>query len=204
MGREKTQRNLSYKPLCKHFVPKCKNTKTKTTLLGEEIEALYLMDILNLYQEEASKKMNVSRPTFARILKSARQKLTLALVSGGEIILQDLKDDVIVAVCTDENGSFKDTKVTDKYIQYYKLTKTNITKIKRVLNPLFNSSQKPPHILPKIFSKEEVNIFICSKVGEGLKNSLIFKGIGVMIKDDFTLEDLAKIILHVKEKDGKR
>jgi predicted DNA-binding protein (UPF0251 family) len=38
-----------------------------------------------LNQKEAAKKMKVSQPTFARILSSAHQKLSSAIVGGGEI-----------------------------------------------------------------------------------------------------------------------
>jgi predicted DNA-binding protein (UPF0251 family) len=48
----------------------------------EEIEALRLKDIEGLEQEEGAKKMNVSRPTFQRVLASARKKIADALLNG--------------------------------------------------------------------------------------------------------------------------
>jgi uncharacterized protein len=48
----------------------------------DEIEALRLADLEGLYQEAASTRMNVSRPTFARIVESARRKVAEALVKG--------------------------------------------------------------------------------------------------------------------------
>jgi uncharacterized protein len=48
----------------------------------EELEALRLTDIAGLYQEDAAERMEVSRPTFQRVLKSAREKVARCLVEG--------------------------------------------------------------------------------------------------------------------------
>jgi uncharacterized protein len=48
----------------------------------EELEALRLVDIEELYHEEAALRMEVSRPTLHRILKEARRKVATALVEG--------------------------------------------------------------------------------------------------------------------------
>ena len=59
----------------------------ETVLSLDEIEALRLADAEGLYQEEAAKRMNVSRPTVARILASARRKIAVALTEGRAIRL---------------------------------------------------------------------------------------------------------------------
>ncbi len=48
----------------------------------DEFEAIRLADLDGLYQEQAAGRMGVSRPTFGRILESARGKLADALVHG--------------------------------------------------------------------------------------------------------------------------
>jgi predicted DNA-binding protein (UPF0251 family) len=48
----------------------------------EEVEAIRLKDLEGLEQEQGAEKMNISRPTFQRILASARQKLADALLNG--------------------------------------------------------------------------------------------------------------------------
>jgi len=55
------------------------------TLERDELEALKLKDYDNLLQEEAAQKMGISQPTFQRILSSARQKVTLAIIEGKAI-----------------------------------------------------------------------------------------------------------------------
>jgi predicted DNA-binding protein (UPF0251 family) len=46
------------------------------------LEALRLADLQGLYQEEAARRMGVSRATFARILAEARRAIAEALVEG--------------------------------------------------------------------------------------------------------------------------
>ena len=57
-------------------------------LLFEEYEALRLADYENLTQEEAAKRMNISRPTFTRLYDKARKNIAKAFVEGKAIIIQ--------------------------------------------------------------------------------------------------------------------
>ncbi|MBN2891295.1 MAG: DUF134 domain-containing protein [Bacteroidales bacterium] len=54
-------------------------------LLMEEFEALRLTYVEDLPQEESSKRMEVSQPTFSRILKSAMKKVSDAIVHAKAI-----------------------------------------------------------------------------------------------------------------------
>ena len=54
----------------------------------EEIEAIRLKDLEGLEQEECAEKMQVSRPTFHRVLESGRRKLADALVNGKAIQIE--------------------------------------------------------------------------------------------------------------------
>lgn len=51
-------------------------------LAVEELEAVRLKDMEGFEQGEAARNMKVSRPTFHRVLKSAREKIAEALVNG--------------------------------------------------------------------------------------------------------------------------
>jgi len=57
-------------------------------LTVEEAEAIRLKDLEGLEQEGGAEKMNVSRPTFQRILASARQKIADALLNGKAIRIE--------------------------------------------------------------------------------------------------------------------
>jgi predicted DNA-binding protein (UPF0251 family) len=48
----------------------------------DEYEAMRLADLDGLYQERAAEQMNISRPTFSRIIESAHMKMADALVHG--------------------------------------------------------------------------------------------------------------------------
>lgn len=54
-------------------------------LTVEEVEALRLVDLLGLTQEEAAARMGVSRKTLWRDLTSARRRLVEALINGWTI-----------------------------------------------------------------------------------------------------------------------
>lgn len=51
-------------------------------LLLEEVEAIRLKDLEGLEQKECAERMEVSRPTFQRILLSAREKVADSLING--------------------------------------------------------------------------------------------------------------------------
>jgi len=64
-----------------------KETDVSVLTIGE-FEAIRLKDLEDLDQVEAAKKMNVSQPTFHRILSSARRKVAEALVNGKMIRIE--------------------------------------------------------------------------------------------------------------------
>jgi len=190
MGRDKNKRVINFKPSFTIFAPLNKKSTGKSNILDEEIEAIYLMDILGLYQEEAAQKMEVSRPTFTRILKNARKKLANALVSGHNIEIQSDSVDYIVAVCLSDEDNFIDISSNMRYIFFYKIEDNNITLLHKIENPMIEKDQKPAVIIPKIFLENNVNFFISSRIGEGLKNSLLSKGIQPIIKSKIIKKDL--------------
>ena len=48
----------------------------------DEVEAIRLADLEDLYQEQAAKKMNISRQTFGNIIHSAHKKIADAIING--------------------------------------------------------------------------------------------------------------------------
>ena len=193
MGRKKHTRRLNFKPIYKEFSPAKDEITGTTHLLDEEIESLYLMDILELYQEEAAKKMEVSRPTFTRILKNARQKLTTAIISGHSINIENHSDTTILAICGDDE-EFKNIQNNQKYIFIYSISKEETNLLNKILNPVVSPQDKPAIILPQIFIQNNVNIFVSSKIGEGLKNSLVSKGIKPLVKESIELGQFASLL----------
>jgi len=60
---------------------------SSVTLTPDEMEVIRLVDLEGLSQEEAGRRMGVSRGTIWRILRSARLKLARALVEGRVIVI---------------------------------------------------------------------------------------------------------------------
>ena len=48
----------------------------------DELEAIRLADLEELYHEDAAKKMKISRQTFGRILNGAHKKVSECLIKG--------------------------------------------------------------------------------------------------------------------------
>lgn len=61
----------------------------------DEFEAIRLADLEGLYQEDAAKKMNISRQTFGNIIESAHRKIADTIVNAkalkieGGVIIRD-------------------------------------------------------------------------------------------------------------------
>lgn len=76
-------RGKTFKPSGISF-PELKHIK----LYRDELEALKLCDFEGLFQEQAGKKMGVSRGTVQRILTSARKKTAEALATGAALVYE--------------------------------------------------------------------------------------------------------------------
>jgi predicted DNA-binding protein (UPF0251 family) len=64
------------------FIPQPKTTANPILIEPAEVEALRLVDLEGLSQEQAGTKMGVSRGTIWRLLQSARRKVAQALTEG--------------------------------------------------------------------------------------------------------------------------
>lgn len=84
MARPTKLRRIENIPAIPYFIPSGKDVAEvpKNILKLEELEAIRLKDMERLEQGECAEKMEVSRPTFQRILLSARGKIADALVNG--------------------------------------------------------------------------------------------------------------------------
>lgn len=108
MSRNKLPRTISSKPKIIFFKPQgvCLKHLEVVELQDDEFEALKLHDVDQLPQIEAAYSMNVSQPTFGRILNSAYQKISKALLEGKAIVIQYQK------------GSSREKTEHQKYIDY--------------------------------------------------------------------------------------
>jgi len=84
MSRPKKERCIRCQPNALYFKPRGIPLVhlEEVNLSLDELEAIRLADYEGLYHEQAAEKMNISRPTFGRILNEARRKLAEVLVDG--------------------------------------------------------------------------------------------------------------------------
>jgi len=87
MARPTKCRRVAFIPGVKYFKPAGIPLRllAEVCLSFEEAEAVRLKDIENLEQEQCAEKMGISRPTFQRVLSSARKKIADALLNGKAI-----------------------------------------------------------------------------------------------------------------------
>lgn len=90
MGRHPLCRRVNYLPSVTFFKPAGIPLREleEVCLSIEELEAIRLKDIEDLEQEQCAEKMNISRPTFVRILDAARKKIAEALITGKAIRIE--------------------------------------------------------------------------------------------------------------------
>ncbi len=91
-GRKRKMRMIGgvIPPEVRHFypaLPPMGQPKPPIFMTYEEFEALRLVDHEGLTQEEAGKRMGVSRGTVWRALSSARKKVAQMLVEGRELVI---------------------------------------------------------------------------------------------------------------------
>ncbi|RLI00906.1 hypothetical protein DRO31_07755 [Candidatus Bathyarchaeota archaeon] len=90
-GRRPKPRTIWFIPRATVFVPYNENgepvEKEPIYIMPDELEALRLVYLEGLTQEEAAKKMNISRGTLWRALSSGRRKLVQALVEVRPIVI---------------------------------------------------------------------------------------------------------------------
>jgi len=81
---------LRFKPNVYYFKPRGIPLREleEVILLPDELEALKLYEVDGLEQIEASKKMKISQPTFARLLGSANKKVAQAIIQGKAIRIE--------------------------------------------------------------------------------------------------------------------
>jgi hypothetical protein len=84
MSRPRRRRNVRFQPEVTYFKPAGTELRDleEAKLTLDELEAIRLKDKEGFSQEEAAEKMNISQPTFHRLLLSARKKIAEFLIDG--------------------------------------------------------------------------------------------------------------------------
>lgn len=90
LARPTKWRKIEHVPVIPYFVPAEEGIEKvdENILKLEELEAIRLKDLEGLEQSECAERMEVSRPTFQRILLAAREKIADSLIHGKMIRIE--------------------------------------------------------------------------------------------------------------------
>lgn len=88
--RPRIRRRICFRPSVRYFKPRGIPLQLleEIILMPDELEALRLHDVKGLDHIAASNEMNISQPTFSRILNSAYKKIAQAIVKGKAIRIE--------------------------------------------------------------------------------------------------------------------
>ncbi len=101
MPRRRICRCVEREPEFALFKPagvKASELEDSVLTLGE-FEALRLVDLESIGQEDAAKKMKLSQPTLHRLVSSARKKVVEALVKGKVIRIEGGNYEIVSCGC---------------------------------------------------------------------------------------------------------
>lgn len=89
MPRPKKERMIDIPPLFTSFKPSGvqKRMLAEENLSIDEYEAIRLADYLQMDHKDAACKMEISRPTFSRLLEKAHGKVAAFLIDGKELTI---------------------------------------------------------------------------------------------------------------------
>jgi uncharacterized protein len=88
MPRPRICRRIGFNEKFFNFVPRGIKSFEESVLSLDEFEAIRLVDMENLEQGKAASKMKISQPTLSRILKTARKKISKAIIEGHAIKIE--------------------------------------------------------------------------------------------------------------------
>lgn len=90
MARPTKERIVNNPPLYTEFKPRGVSMKfiEEIKLSLDEYEALRLSDYNGLSQEEAAEEMEISRPTFTRLIEIARKKIADFIINGKMLTIE--------------------------------------------------------------------------------------------------------------------
>lgn len=186
-------RNITFIPTCHTFGPLEQQACDILTLHEDELEALYLADYKGLYQEACAQELGVSRPTFAKIIKSARRKTVEMLMYAKAMKIDRQPRDFVMAFPTNDRISIHSYFMTSRYFAFAKIENDTVRSIAYTNNPIYEALIKQGvvivdddsakgmaagRIIPPLL--EEANMLVVRSLGDGMRRNI--EGMGISIK----------------------
>jgi len=150
MPPSRKKRKISFSPSITYFKPAGIRLQEleEVVIAHEELEALRLKDLLEHSQEDAAEQMNISQPTFHRLINAARKKIMHALVNGkaikiqgGDYIMNEKKlsfSNALIAISSSSEDLKGDVAARFGRCQYFLLVsieKGEVISFKPIINP---------------------------------------------------------------------
>ena len=183
MPRPCKKRRIAALPGCCRFQPDKPNKPKNAVLLTlDEFEAIRLIDLLGLTQQECAERMAVARSTVQTIYDSARKKLAQFLImgtelriEGGDFILNEAKEETTMraAVPYEQGEVFQHFGHTAQF-KLYTLINGRIASSAVVATNGQGHGQ-----LAAFLKANQVDLLICGGIGQGAKNALQEAGIAL-------------------------
>ena len=181
MPRPRRKRKIQNEPGVTYFKPAGTRMRqlSEIILSFDEYEAIRLCDHLQDSQATASQKMNISQPTFNRLLSKSRQKIAKAIVeglaikiTGGDYHTMETSDLIGVAA----NAESIDSEVAANFGKspFYLLIDHNSKIVDRIENEGISGVNNAQRLLNK-----GINTVIAGKIGD--KSRAMFENAGIKI-----------------------
>lgn len=174
-GMGRGDRRVFCYPLIRYFKPigirLC--DLQEVVIANDEFEALRLKDLCDLDQKEAAAKMNISQPTFCRLIKAGRKKIVEALVNnkaikmtGGNFEMSD--DKIKIAICAREDNI--DSKIDSffgraPYFVIFTIKNKKIESSEIIKNEALEQTGRAGISTAKMLVENGVKFVICENIG---------------------------------------
>jgi predicted DNA-binding protein (UPF0251 family)/predicted Fe-Mo cluster-binding NifX family protein len=202
MPRPLKCRRVEFLPDVTYFKPAgipLKNLE-EISMSVEEAEALRLKDLEGLEQEEGAEKMNISRPTFQRILATARQKIADALLNGKairieggnfEVALGQTKKDGIIKIGISAAAPGMDAEIDPRFgrCRYFVIVDPETMTWETLENSGVEDGGGAGIATAKSLTGKDIATIITGNCGPNAYNALTAAGIKVITGVSGTVKD---------------
>ena len=199
------KRSITFKPACLSFGPLTQIPKETIMMREDEFEALYLADFKALYHENCAQSMGISRPTFAKLIKSARKKMVEMVMFGKEIALMRESFNFTLAFATDDRITVHPNFLVAKFYAFAKVEEGGITSITYKENPIYkellrldraiinDDSAKglaAGRLIPPLL--EEATIVVARSLGDGIRRNIEGMGISIELSQSDSIDAIVE------------
>lgn len=197
------KRNITFRPIYFAFAP-AEGKATSTSILHEdELEALYLADFKGLYHEACAESLGVSRPTFAKLLKSGRKKNIEMLMFGKALQIEHHPHNFVMAFPTNDRITLGEHFLIARYFALATISETSVVSLRFINNPIYEElcvKNQPivddesakglaaGHLIPPLL--KEASLLVVRTLGDGIRRNIEGMGIAITLSQASHIDDI--------------